>query len=177
MLAPPLDSSRQDVYKQLIQNLHNCSWKCLLFFHQLIQPLWMLYGKGWAELSKQRGCVNKWQEIKWRWSSEWLCDTSLRWKEARGYGSCRSASFLHDKECHIEKYKRGDDVDDFPHMHFHLRNSTPLFCNSKIHVQSIFFNNKDLLGQLVRRNFATNQKKSQTFNSHNQSLKNVDTVL
>lgn len=86
----------------------------------------MLYTKGWAELSKQYGCANKRQEIKCRWTTELLCDTSLTWKEARGQESCRSAPLPHDKECHIKKYKRGDDVDDFLHMRFHPHNSTPI---------------------------------------------------
>lgn len=33
------------------------------------------------------------------------------------------------------------------------------------------FKNKDLLGQVVKSNFAANQKKSHTFNSDHQSLK------
>lgn len=38
-----------------------------------------------------------------------------------------------------------------------------------------FFKNKALVGQVVKSNFAANQKKSRTFNRHHQS-KNVDTV-
>lgn len=53
--------------------------KMFIIFSPVVPATLDAFIKGWAELSKQYGCVNKRQEIKWTLSSEWLCDASLSW--------------------------------------------------------------------------------------------------
>lgn len=78
-VAQPLHTSGGDVYKQFIQLKLKMS-----IFYYLFHPSWAFHAKGWAELSKDHGCVKKLQEIKRRWNSERLCGASGRWKQLRG---------------------------------------------------------------------------------------------
>lgn len=63
-----------------------------------------------------------------------------------------------------------------PHVYFHTCNSTPLPV-TKFICKISFFENKGLPGQLVKSNFAPIQDESQTFSSHNQASKNIDTIM
>lgn len=166
MSAPPLDSSRRDVYKQLIHNLTNFSWKCLSFFHQLFQLLWRLLLRDGPSSHNSRVVLINDKE----WNGDWVVSGFVMplWagRRLRGREAAQVPLSLVIRNVTSKTTKWEDDVSTstfipiIPHLSL-LQNSFAKY----------FFKNKDLLGQVVKSNFAANQKKSHTFNSHHQSLK------
>lgn len=174
----PLDEMFTNNSSRIWIAAENVYYFLLLVPSTLSLLVWVFHAKGWAELSKHCGCVNKLDEIKRRWNRERFSDTSVwEMEAAQGWGRGKvplSPVILSvtSRNTNREMVLMAFSIGTLIPITLHLS----LLQNYKINLPFFFFLIKQRSSETTHEKNFAQSRKSQTFKGHNRSQKNIDTV-